>query len=489
MAHCCGVVVVVLGNERRKLTIPSFPSTGNIDVQTPYNYSYHGYWVNDPTSLNPRFGDSDDLLALSDAVHKRNMYLMVDIVVNNVPSLDNTTSQTADALVADDSFWQDPSYFHPICNIDYDNQTSVEYCWLETTNVSLMDVNTENAYVISTLESWITSLVSTYSIDGLRIDAAKHVPGTFWPGFCGAAGVFCIGEVYTSDIGFGAEFQTEGWMDSILGYPYYYGLMDAFSVAPMGNMSSYITIAQSVLNSFPHPEYLGNFLENHDLARFRNLTVDPRLGQNAMVAQFLFEGMPVAYYGQEQNMAEGSRDPYNRAALWPLGYENGTTTELILRLNTIRHKMIEQNMTWNGETYMDARSSFIAYTDYDVAIRKGPIISVLTNRGSPTQNVSFGVPSTGWARNEAVVDLLTCNEFATGSGGSISVSYSADGYGGLPYVFMLVSDARTLNICTNDEMGILSGTAEVPVGAASANFPSTAMILAATIGAASLALL
>ena len=48
-------------------------SAENIDVQTPYNFAYHGYWVQDPTSLNPRFGSSDDLLALSSALHARGM--------------------------------------------------------------------------------------------------------------------------------------------------------------------------------------------------------------------------------------------------------------------------------------------------------------------------------------------------------------------------------------------------------------------------------
>jgi alpha-amylase len=45
----------------------------NIDVFTPYKYAYHGYWVNDPTRINPRFGSSDDLKALSKAVHDRGM--------------------------------------------------------------------------------------------------------------------------------------------------------------------------------------------------------------------------------------------------------------------------------------------------------------------------------------------------------------------------------------------------------------------------------
>ena len=80
-----------------------------------------------------------------------------------------------------------------------------------------MDVNTEHPDVVSQLQDWIPKYVAEFGIDGLRIDgtsrcspprmrhadqetAAKHVRSDFWPGFCGAAGVFCIGEVYGDDM-------------------------------------------------------------------------------------------------------------------------------------------------------------------------------------------------------------------------------------------------------------------------------------------------
>lgn len=173
----------------------------NTDRDTPYHYAYHGYWINDPRALNPRFGTADDLKALSKALHDRGMYLMVDIVVNNIPGTTVNDSFSTSDLVADGSIWTDPSEFHPQCWIDYSNQTSVENCWLGDDKLPLMDVNTENKAVISTLQAWISNLTAEYMIDGLRIDAAKHVPGEFWTGFCGAAGVFCIGEVFTDDIG------------------------------------------------------------------------------------------------------------------------------------------------------------------------------------------------------------------------------------------------------------------------------------------------
>ncbi|OWZ60335.1 alpha-amylase [Cryptococcus neoformans c45] len=422
------------------------PVSQNTDRDTPYHYAYHGYWVNDPRALNPRFGTADDLKALSKALHDRGMYLMVDIVVNNIPGTTVNDSFSTSDLVADGSIWTDPSEFHPQCWIDYSNQTSVENCWLGDDKLPLMDVNTENKAVISTLQAWISNLTAEYMIDGLRIDAAKHVPGEFWTGFCGAAGVFCIGEVFTDDIGFAAKYQTQNWMDSVLGYPLYYGIVDGFGT-PNGNMSGFVDIATQVLGTFPNPGLIGNFLENHDLPRWRNTTADSQLAYNAMVVQFIFEGLPVVYYGQEQDFASGAGDPYNRQALWTSEYANTTSYNHIKRLNEIRHAVISNNTLFEGKNFLDSQTKIVASTDYDVAFRKGPLLVVLTNRGSPSQNVGFGVPTSGWPSQSSVVDLLSCKQFTVGSGGAILVSYSASGYGGMPYIFAAQSDASALGIC------------------------------------------
>lgn len=75
------------------------------------------------------------------------------------------------------------------------------------TSVALVDVNTENAGVVEQYEGWIANFVQEYGIDGLRIDAAKHIRHDFWSGFCTAAGVFCIGEVFGPDIKYAASFS------------------------------------------------------------------------------------------------------------------------------------------------------------------------------------------------------------------------------------------------------------------------------------------
>lgn len=112
------------------LSLLTRPILENIDLQTPYHFAYHGYWVIDPHELNPRFGTEDDLHDLVTAVHARGMYIMVDIVINNIPSLAVDEALHPEQLEAVGSYWTKTEQFHPQCWIDYSNATSVEYWWV-----------------------------------------------------------------------------------------------------------------------------------------------------------------------------------------------------------------------------------------------------------------------------------------------------------------------------------------------------------------------
>ena len=126
------------------------------------------YWVTDILALNPHFGTSDDLKALSKALHDRGMFLMVDVVVNFVASLSTNTSEAA--LASQATPFKKPEHYHPLCWIDYNQQTSAERCWMGDDKVALTDLNTENSFVQDTMSQMIKDLVATYQIDGLRID-------------------------------------------------------------------------------------------------------------------------------------------------------------------------------------------------------------------------------------------------------------------------------------------------------------------------------
>ena len=78
-------------------------------------------------------------------------------------------------------------------------------------------MRTEDSDVSSVWNSWITSLVSTYSIDGLRVDSAQQVDTGFFPGFQSASGVYIVGEVYNGDPTYVCPYQN--YMSGVLNYP------------------------------------------------------------------------------------------------------------------------------------------------------------------------------------------------------------------------------------------------------------------------------
>src|SRR6266481_25243 len=52
-------------------------------------------------------------------------------------------------------------------------QTDIKQCSLSDVNVVLVDLNMEDQDVISGMNLWITNIISTYSVDGVRIDTVS----------------------------------------------------------------------------------------------------------------------------------------------------------------------------------------------------------------------------------------------------------------------------------------------------------------------------
>lgn len=99
-----------------------------------------------------------------------------------------------------------------------------------------------------------------------------------------------------------------------------------------------------------------------------------------MTFQFMTDGIPIVYYGQEQ-LFSGGVDPYNREALWPSEYANTTAYQLITRLNKLRSWMIKTD----EENYLRVGNgtNVLAVTREAMAVVKGSVISIVTSIGSP----------------------------------------------------------------------------------------------------------
>ena len=264
------------------------PVVANLNGTTAYGEAFHGYWTQDLNSLNSNFGSADDLKSLATELHKRGMYLMIDVVVNHVASASNPPNYS----IYPAPFNSQASFHNEtfIAASDYDNnQTAVEQKWLGDTNLPLPDINTEDQNIVNTYKTWIAGLVSNYSADGIRIDTVKHVRKDFWPDFASSAGVYTIGEVLHNETSYVSAYTRKSGLflnmnqalirkleviDAVLDYPDWFVVTSGFQ-NNQGKLSTLVSTYQESQKSYKNGTfYAGAFLENHDQPRFQSLTQD-----------------------------------------------------------------------------------------------------------------------------------------------------------------------------------------------------------------------
>jgi alpha-amylase len=366
---------------------------------------YHGYWATDFSQLNPNFGTSQDLMDLVNAAHDKNILVMLDVVANHAGIPSSSGDYTGYTF-------NSASQYHTRCDIDYNNQTSVEQCWIS----GLPDIDTEDSNVVNTLYSIVGNWTSTYGFDGLRVDTFKHVRKDFWPGYLSSANVFATAEVLSGDASYVGPYQD--YTASLINYPLYYPINDAFaSKKAMSELPNQITTNQ---NNFKDISLLTTFVDNHDNVRFLSQTSDTSLFKNALTFIMMTEGIPVYYYGSEQGFNGGS-DPANREALWTSSYD---TTSDLYKFTAELIKNGRQKATGTVTPNVDVQDSVYAFT-------RGSAFVVLNNQGSSaTSSISVKVGA-GISDGTTLTDIFT-NTTVTVSGGSITYNLQ----NGLPSIFM-----------------------------------------------------
>ncbi|KAL4747930.1 hypothetical protein BDW72DRAFT_215153 [Aspergillus terricola var. indicus] len=391
------------------------PIIKNVEKKAEYGEAYHGYWAQDMYSLNPHFGIHEDLLDLSQALHNRGMFLMMDTVINNMAYTMNGGNPATDVNYTSLNPFNEKSFYHPYCRIDdWNDYPQSQYCWTGDNIVALPDLNTEDERVQTILEMWIQEMIATYSIDGLRIDAAKHVTPDFLGKFEKAANVFMFGEVYERSVDIICGYQSN-IMSSVTNYPIYFALLDAFTI---GDTESLPNQVETMKSRCPSVTGLTVFSENHDLPRFASLKGDINLAKNMLTFTLLFDGLPIIYQGQEQHFS-GSRDPHNREALWPSGYDTSSPLyNTIHTLNAIRKHAIQIDPDYyiNYNTYPVYRGSS------EMAFRKGregrQIIMVLSTQGSNSGTYTIRMMN-GFQPSVVVRDVFSCRTWTVNDMGEL----------------------------------------------------------------------
>lgn len=342
---------------------------------------YHGYWASDFTELEPRLGTEGELDELVREAHARDLRVIVDVVPNHTgrvfdydvdgdgaPDPDPATMPTYTPAVqpgavlfsaaprlftAEGTLTLGPEHFHRRGIGDLAVPEERRYGDFPE---GLRDLDTERDDVASALVETFARWAIEHDFDGYRIDAVPHVDRAFWPRFCtglrlrlAAAGrrdFLLVGEVFETSPERLTPWLVEGGLDGAFDVPFKFGVIDAVVLggAPPAGAVRHFVDDRALYPREPQPGGVGLdpwqarivFGDSHDVTRLRALLDDPFAIDQALVTIFTVDGIPLVYYGTEQELAGGGGH-LGREPLWETGYaEDGPTFRLIQRLAVIR---------------------------------------------------------------------------------------------------------------------------------------------------------
>jgi glycosidase len=360
------------------------------------DWAYHGYWADDFTALDPRFGTEAEIRTFVDACHARGIRVLLDVVYNHAGYGSHyiTDPRTRGWLRTEEA---------GTCGTDD----------LTSCVAGLPDFKTELPEVADFLLSAQIGWAKRLGLDGFRLDTVKHVDHSFWkehrkrtrealgPGF------FLLGEVWGGDrevldpwfeadeLDAGFDF---GFQGSVVGFLLGRGRTVAFD----RYLKSRDTVRPGHL--------LAHFLSSHDVTgALTLLNGDVSLFRLAAVLQLTTVGIPTIYYGEEV-ARKGGEWPENRSDM-PWGDRkilpgsgaprDEALREFYKRLIAIRraHPALRRGtltvLATEGDLYVFLRRDATS----------GDAVIVAVNRGAQPATIRLPMPSE-W-RGGPAADLLS----------------------------------------------------------------------------------
>jgi glycosidase len=487
------------------------PVVKNIEEDAGFA-SYHGYWTQDFTEVNPHFGDLTKLRQLVDECHRRDIKVILDIVTNHIGQLfyydingngspdeffiggggvaygsnnDDFSSDLTRTSEWDPDYdsrgiqgftslgefgpapikwvyapgvnrvppqppeFQNPEWYNRRGRVTvwrYEQEAcrwvtgdpNVGHWWdvpecrdyvreQETKGDfpgGLKDLKTERQDVRDALYRAFAYWIEAADFDGFRIDTLKHVEHGFWKDFCprirtkaaqlGKRNFFMFGEAFDGHDDLLASYVGDEQVDSVFYFSQKYTVFDGVIMngAPTRNIETlfrdrlgdpsdpaFTPIYTDTPNSGGPVDSEGvpisprklmvNFIDNHDVARFRFLFDDTQVHHNALFFLLTEDGIPCIYYGTEQRF-DGGNDPANREDLWRSGFDtqNGTfryiktLIELRKQLQPLRRG--DLRIVWSSESEADGATDDAGIFAFERTYEGETVLVVLNTSNNKT---------------------------------------------------------------------------------------------------------
>lgn len=366
--------------------------------------SYHGYDVTDYYDVNPDYGTLDDLKKLLEEAHKRDIQVIMDLVINHTSSEHPWFLDSAQGSSSSKRNWY-------VWAEDQQMDTGKlgawgQQAWHELNDNHYLgvfwggmpDLNMDNEEVRAELKK-IAQYWLELGMDGFRLDAAKHVyedfqntgqtPAvveanrTWWQEFREAVdeskpGAYLAGEVWDSPAVIGPyldkSFQSAFNFDMA---GRIVSMVESERDTDIGSMMSriYTFYSKSSNGSFVDAP----FLTNHDQDRVMT-QLNGKLEHAKMAASVLLTlpGNPFIYYGEEIGMRGAKPDEHIREPMrWTEDISKPENTDWEAPISNTETVSVEQQLQ-DEDSLLMYYKQLIALRNSDPVLQDGGIMSYMS---------------------------------------------------------------------------------------------------------------
>ena len=352
--------------------------------------SYHGYDITNYYNVNHEYGTMDDFKNLLEEAHKRDIRIIIDLVLNHTSS-------------------QHPWFKQ--ANSDPNSAYRDYYVWSETNKGSkwhegnqgyyfglfwggMPDLNYNNPAVTADMLKVTDFWLNDVGIDGFRVDAAKHLiedgdkventPAThkwyksFYTEYKAQnPQAYTVGEVFGAGSSV-IKSYTGDQLDHIFNFEMSSGFVNSANGGANSGITSAVKFAQQDM-----PDYnFATFLTNHDQTRAMSVfygNID-----KAKLASFLMltmPGTPFIYYGEEIGMQGQKPDEDLRLPMqWSADEYAGFSTKNPWRAPRDDYRQVNVALqSGDSNSLLEHYRTLIALRKSHSALRTGEVILLDTN--------------------------------------------------------------------------------------------------------------
>ncbi len=293
--------------------------------------TYHKYDVKDYYAVDPAYGTLDDLKTLIDEAHKRDIHVILDLVINHSAAAHPWFAEACDYIRengAPGGKYGDYYNFSEQNLGGYSAVSGTSYYYESRFWSGMPDLNLDSEAVRAEIVNIMTYWMKDYGVDGFRLDAVtsyytgnvpKNVAFLNWLNTEAKAinpDCYLVGEAWE-----GTDFQINRYYESgVDSFFLFTGAMGEGQIASVvrfqnGKMLGkwFETLQSTYQKGIPAP-----FLGNHDNMRPGSFMADEESLKMAAGILSMMNGSTFVYYGEEIGMISkggANSDPAKRIAM------------------------------------------------------------------------------------------------------------------------------------------------------------------------------